>query len=154
MKSKFTKQFQIWENFQEMVQQLRKLKGKKKETFVLQEYIQNPLLTDQGNKIDFKVYAIIFSVEPMIVYLKKGFIRVNNNVYENNNFQNPKIHQCHTTFSFKNKQCEYLESDEFKIKYSFPGENKIHSIYDKIKAAVTYTMENFKITSRGKQNKG
>ena len=52
-----------------MVQQLRKLKGKKKETLVLQEYIQNPLLTDQGNKIDFKVYAIIFSVEPMIVYL-------------------------------------------------------------------------------------
>jgi len=49
--------------------------GKVQRTLVAQEYIKNPLLLDKKNKFDLRVYMLIASTNPLIVYYHDGYIQ-------------------------------------------------------------------------------
>jgi len=50
--------------------------GKIKRSLIAQSYITNPLLLDMKNKFDFRLYVLIASTNPLIVYYHDGFLRV------------------------------------------------------------------------------
>ena len=56
--------------------------GKLKQSLVAQKYISNPLLLDRGNKFDFRIYMLVASVNPLIVYYHDGFLRVSLSTYD------------------------------------------------------------------------
>ena len=49
-----------------------------------QLYIANPLVLDKKNKFDFRIYMLVASVDPMIVYYHDGFLRVSLQSYDKN----------------------------------------------------------------------
>ena len=48
--------------------------GIKNTSLLAQTYINNPLLLDKKNKFDFRVYMLIASTNPFIVYYHDGFL--------------------------------------------------------------------------------
>jgi tubulin polyglutamylase TTLL1 len=50
--------------------------GKNTSATVLQRYIGDPLLLDRHNKFDFRIYMLIASTNPLIVYYHDGFLRL------------------------------------------------------------------------------
>ncbi len=50
--------------------------GEIKDSLIAQKYITNPLLLDMDNKFDFRIYGLIASTNPLIVYYHDGFLRV------------------------------------------------------------------------------
>ena len=56
--------------------------GRIRHSLVAQRYISNPLLLDKGNKFDFRIYMLIASVDPLIVYYHDGFLRVSLSTYD------------------------------------------------------------------------
>jgi hypothetical protein len=50
---------------------------------ILQQYISNPL-TVKGHKFDFRIYMLIASTNPLIVYYHDGFLRISLHKYEKN----------------------------------------------------------------------
>ena len=55
--------------------------GTNLESYVAQTYIANPLLLDRNNKFDFRVYMLVASTNPLIVYYHDGFLRVSLSSY-------------------------------------------------------------------------
>jgi len=51
-------------------------------SLVIQKYISNPLVLDKQNKFDFRIYMLIASVKPLIVYYHDGFLRVSLSKYD------------------------------------------------------------------------
>lgn len=49
---------------------------------IAQTYITNPLLLNYNNKFDFRVYMLIASTNPLIVYYHDGFLRVSLHTYD------------------------------------------------------------------------
>ena len=49
--------------------------GKNDNPVIVQRYIHNPLLVE-GHKFDFRIYMLIASVNPLVVYYHDGFLRV------------------------------------------------------------------------------
>jgi len=58
--------------------------GEVKKPLLAQYYIDNPLLLDKRNKFDFRIYMLVASVDPMIVYYHDGFLRVSLQSYDKN----------------------------------------------------------------------
>jgi len=56
--------------------------GTENRPLIAQAYINNPLLLDRNNKFDFRVYMLIASTNPFIVYYHDGFIKLSVNPYE------------------------------------------------------------------------
>jgi len=56
--------------------------GHIKKSLIAQTYVTNPLLLDFENKFDFRVYMLIASTNPMIVYYHDGFLRVSLHPYD------------------------------------------------------------------------
>ena len=50
--------------------------GVKNESLIAQAYVANPLLLDMNNKFDFRVYMLVASTNPLVVYYHDGFLRV------------------------------------------------------------------------------
>ena len=59
-----------------------KLCGKVEQSLLAQQYISNPLLLDKENKFDFRIYMLIASVNPLIVYYHDGFLRLSLGKYD------------------------------------------------------------------------
>ena len=56
--------------------------GNVESPWLIQRYIDNPLLLDRNNKFDFRMYMLIASVDPLIVYYHDGFLRVSFENYD------------------------------------------------------------------------
>lgn len=50
--------------------------GTVSDSLLAQRYITNPLLLDLNNKFDFRIYMLVASTNPLIVYYHDGFLRV------------------------------------------------------------------------------
>ena len=57
--------------------------GEIKANTIIQQYIHNPLLLN-GNKFDFRMYTLIASTNPLMVFYHDGFLRVSLNTYDIN----------------------------------------------------------------------
>ena len=62
---------------------------------IVQEYLPNPLLL-RGYKFDLRIYVMLFSIEPLVIYIyKDGIGRFCTQPYEQptfENFENKRIH--------------------------------------------------------------
>jgi len=56
--------------------------GELPQSLVAQQYISNPLLLDKQNKFDFRIYMLVASVNPLIVYYHDGFLRLSLRTYD------------------------------------------------------------------------
>jgi len=56
--------------------------GVENKSRIAQTYIPNPLLLDLQNKFDFRVYMLVASTNPLIVYYHDGFLRVSLQKYD------------------------------------------------------------------------
>jgi hypothetical protein len=56
--------------------------GDRNKSLIAQTYVSNPLLLDMNNKFDFRVYMLVASTNPLIVYYHDGFLRVALNPYD------------------------------------------------------------------------
>ena len=62
------------------------------DTFLVQKYLTNPLLLDEGYKFDMRIYCLVTSVNPLEMFLyKDGFARVSNELYSMD-ISNMKVH--------------------------------------------------------------
>jgi len=61
--------------------------GEIKNSLVAQRYISNPLLLDKQNKFDFRIYMLVASVKPLIVYYHDGFLRLSLSKYDKHSTQ-------------------------------------------------------------------
>jgi hypothetical protein len=65
---------------------------------IAQTYITNPLLLDFNNKFDFRVYMLVASTNPLIVYYHDGFLRVSLQTYDKNS-HDKSVHLTNTHLS-------------------------------------------------------
>jgi len=65
---------------------------------IAQTYITNPLLLDFKNKFDFRVYMLVASTNPLIVYYHDGFLRVSLHTYDKNS-HDKSVHLTNTHLS-------------------------------------------------------
>ena len=73
--------------------------GKIQDSILIQHYISNPLLV-LGHKFDFRIYMMIASTNPLIVYYHDGFLRVS--LFEYNATSTEKgMHLTNTAQSIK-----------------------------------------------------
>eukprot|EP00331_Platyophrya_macrostoma_P002944 CAMPEP_0176429350 /NCGR_PEP_ID=MMETSP0127-20121128/13665_1 /TAXON_ID=938130 /ORGANISM="Platyophrya macrostoma, Strain WH" /LENGTH=432 /DNA_ID=CAMNT_0017811151 /DNA_START=262 /DNA_END=1560 /DNA_ORIENTATION=- len=72
--------------------------GEVKNPLLAQRYIDNPLLLDKHNKFDFRMYMLVASVDPLIVYYHDGFLRVSLETYDKySNDRNVHLTNTHLT---------------------------------------------------------
>lgn len=64
---------------------------------IAQKYIADPL-TIMKHKFDFRIYMLIASTNPLIVYYHDGFLRVSLEIYEKNSTE-AKVHLTNTHLS-------------------------------------------------------
>jgi hypothetical protein len=69
--------------------------GIETKSLIAQTYITNPLLLNLDNKFDFRVYMLIASTNPLIVYYHDGFLRVSLHSY-NKHSQDKSVHLTNT----------------------------------------------------------
>jgi len=72
--------------------------GQMDENLVAQKYIYDSFTIDGGHKFDFRIYMMIASVDPLVVYYHDGFLRVSLFKYDKN-IINPKAHLTNTELS-------------------------------------------------------
>jgi len=72
--------------------------GKVHKSLIGQTYITDPLLLDLNNKFDFRVYMLVASTNPTIVYYHDGFLRVSLKTY-NKNSKDRTTHLTNTHLS-------------------------------------------------------
>lgn len=72
--------------------------GRVSDPLLAQLYIANPLVLDKKNKFDFRIYMLIASVDPMIVYYHDGFLRVSLQSYDKNS-STKSVHFTNTHLS-------------------------------------------------------
>lgn len=65
---------------------------------IAQTYIPNPLLLDLKNKFDFRVYMLVASTNPLIVYYHDGFLRVSLQQYDKHS-DDKSVHLTNTHLS-------------------------------------------------------
>jgi hypothetical protein len=74
--------------------------GQSSKSLVAQTYVTNPLLLDLNNKFDFRVYMLVASTNPTIVFYHDGFLRVSLKTY-NKNSNDRTTHLTNTHLSKK-----------------------------------------------------
>jgi len=72
--------------------------GVENKSIIAQTYITNPLLLDLNNKFDFRVYMLVASTNPLMVYYHDGFLRVSLSLYDKNS-SDKNVHLTNTHLS-------------------------------------------------------
>jgi hypothetical protein len=77
--------------------------GKIIDNILAQQYITNPLTLSNffkkdGRKFDFRIYMLIASVDPLILYYHDGFLRVSLLTYDKNSTEK-SVHFTNTALS-------------------------------------------------------
>jgi len=72
--------------------------GVENKSIIAQTYITNPLLLDRNNKFDFRVYMLVASTNPLIVYYHDGFLRVSLETYDKHS-SDKSVHLTNTHLS-------------------------------------------------------
>jgi len=72
--------------------------GADNRSIIAQTYITNPLLLDKNNKFDFRVYMLVASTNPLIVYYHDGFLRVSLETYDKHS-SDKSVHLTNTHLS-------------------------------------------------------
>eukprot|EP01016_Furgasonia_blochmanni_P052304 TRINITY_DN8324_c0_g1_i1.p1 TRINITY_DN8324_c0_g1~~TRINITY_DN8324_c0_g1_i1.p1 ORF type:complete len:644 (+),score=179.94 TRINITY_DN8324_c0_g1_i1:2-1933(+) len=91
--------------------------GEIKANTVLQTYIHNPLLVE-GRKFDFRIYMLVASTDPFVVYYHDGFLRVSLQEYKTDS-GDKAVHLTNTEFSkeiFKEAEARGENSTELRNK--------------------------------------
>ena len=70
------------QKYVELINMVKLAVNPKVSPFVAQKYVANPLLLDKQNKFDFRIYMLVASVNPLIVYYHDGFLRVSLSKYD------------------------------------------------------------------------
>lgn len=76
--------------------------GPVKPGHIIQSYIKNEW-TYQGHKCDLRVYVLVASVDPLIVYYHDGIVRTAAGVYEADNFAESKAHLTNVSQNKENR---------------------------------------------------
>ena len=82
--------------------------GQMDENLVAQKYIHDTFTVNGGHKFDFRIYMMVVSVDPLIIYFHDGFLRVSLFKYDKKNI-NRKAHLTNTELSkeiFKKLEAE------------------------------------------------
>jgi tubulin polyglutamylase TTLL1 len=91
-----------------------------KTSLVAQRYISNPLLLDKQNKFDFRIYMLIASVDPLIVYYHDGFLRLSLTKYDKfskeKNVHLTNTHLSKEVFAIAREQREYQGMNETELR--------------------------------------
>ena len=93
---------------------LNKLSSLKDQEYIVQRYIDNPLLLNNKKKFDLRLYVLISSVKPLLVYLNDhGLARYCTEEYEKPTMKNLNNHYMHLTNYTLNKQSDkYIYTKE------------------------------------------
>jgi tubulin polyglutamylase TTLL9 len=70
-------------------------KGFADDNIIAQKYITNPLLLE-GKKMEIRTYWVIVSVDPLVVIVRDGTVRLTTRAYVNDNWDDPLIHITNT----------------------------------------------------------
>ncbi len=82
--------------------------------YVAQKYVSNPLLLDKQNKFDFRIYMLVASVNPLIVYYHDGFLRVSLSRYDKNSTEVKIIFSKHSLFTLIPEKCSFYQYPSFQ----------------------------------------
>ena len=118
------------------------------DTFLVQKYLSNPLLLDEGYKFDMRIYCLVTSVNPLEMFLyKDGFARVSNELYSMD-ISNIKVHL--TNAAIQNRQAKKSNNYEKiyggskisldMLKYKLKKQYKVdfaHVIWPQVKDIIT-----------------
>ena len=74
--------------------------GQINNSLLVQDYIKNSLLFDHNKKLDFRIYLLIASTNPIIAFYHDGFIRVALGTYDKNS-TDQSVHLTHPKFGQK-----------------------------------------------------
>jgi tubulin polyglutamylase TTLL1 len=94
--------------------------GEVPNSLLAQKYVSNPLLLDKENKFDFRIYMLVASVNPLIVYYHDGFLRLSLQKYDkfsqeiNVHFTN--THLSKELFELAKEQKEYRGMTEAELR--------------------------------------
>jgi len=89
-------------------------------SLVAQRYISNPQTLDKGNKFDFRIYMLVASVKPLIVYYHDGFLRLSLSKYDksskekNVHFTNTHLSKAIFEEARLNKEYNGMTEDELR----------------------------------------
>ena len=81
--------------------------GEIEENLIAQEYIHDPLTVSNGHKFDFRLYMMIASVNPLIVYYFDGFLRVSMSKYSKDSTERD-VHLTNTEL-YKEKIAQFCK---------------------------------------------
>ncbi|XP_059471433.1 tubulin polyglutamylase TTLL5-like isoform X1 [Neocloeon triangulifer] len=82
------------------------------ESLIVAKYIDNPLLID-GHKCDLRLYVVVTSYDPMLIYLyEEGLVRFATVKYDTSgkHLWNPCMHLCN--YSINKYHSDYIKSDD------------------------------------------
>ena len=117
--------------------------GLKTSSFVIQKYIEQPLLID-GFKFDIRIFVLLD--QNMNVYMfKEGYLRKSSEKFDLDNIGNEYIHLTNNAIQ---KNCAVYDSDShivgWDVLIGLLGEQKLQTIIKSIKNIINKTMESVK----------
>jgi len=100
--------------------------------FVVQEYVDNPLLLDQ-KKFDLRIYVLVSKLDPLeCYYCNEGLVRLCTQPYTKPTIKNSKEMCMHLTNYSMNKNSElYIEADLPNSENEF-GEDATKRLFTKV----------------------
>lgn len=78
------------------------------QTYVVQQYICNELTWNRGQKFDLRMYFLVASVDPLVVLMGDGYVRVGANAYDEANWESTGAHLTNHQFRGTDEDVTHL----------------------------------------------